>query len=304
MELRQLESFVAVAEELHFGRAARRVHLSQPALSQQIMRLEHDIGVQLLSRTQRTVRLTPAGQEFLDDVRRLLGDVRAAVVRAERIAGGRTGSLRVGFVGAALYSVVPPFLRALRDRLPDVEVALTEQKTADQLAGLRHDRLDLGFVHRPDNDLDGIEQTDVFHESVAIALPDDHPQVDTDRVPLDALADDAFVLFPRALEPDTYDRFVTLCAAAGFVPDVRQEATSLQTVLGLVASGLGVAFVAASVTTGLSRRGVVFRPLEPAPRLVTTIARATANDNPAIEAALSLATATMPRSTADLAGPV
>lgn len=218
VELDDLRLFVVLAEELHFSRAAVRLHLSQPGLSYRVKRLEDTLGYELLARTRRSVRLTAAGEALLDGARRLLGDAQRVVDDAGRVARGELATLRVAFDGTALYSLLPG----------------------------------------------------VLHDPVGIALPDDHPLAAVEELALADLADEPFVLFPRELEPQTYDRYTDACVAAGFAPKVAHQATGLPTILGLVAGGVGVAFAAGSVAANLTRSGVVFRPLtEPAPQLIT-----------------------------------
>jgi DNA-binding transcriptional LysR family regulator len=264
VDLREIESFVAVAEELHFGRAARRVHVSQPALSQRIQRLERELGFALLVRNRRRVTLTPAGTVVLERGRRLLGDARDTVTTARRVADGRAGALRLGYVGAAMYGALPPVVRRLHHAAPDVEVIMAEHKTATQLELLERGGLDAGFIHLPAMPLPGFVVTELDREKLVVALAAGHPLTARRRVPMSALAGEPFVLFDRALEPDTHDRIMQACAMHGFRPRVVQEAANLQGLIGLVAAGLGVAFVAQSAARAMRREGVAFRPVIPA----------------------------------------
>jgi DNA-binding transcriptional LysR family regulator len=283
MDLRKLESFVAVAEELHFGRAARRAHLSQPALSQQIQRLERELGFAVFSRDRRHVELTAAGSVLLARVRRLLDDADDMVAVAGRVAAGQAGGLRIGHVGGALYGAVPPVVRRLHELAPDVDVALEEHKTTRQLDLLRDGRLDAGFIHLPDEPPPGFHVTVLDREPLDICVPAGHRLAGEATVRLGDLADDAFVLFGRALEPDTYDRITTACRAEGFQPKVVQEAANLQGLISLVAAGLGVGFSVRSVAVGLHRDGVVFRPILPAVvELTNAVVWRVGHDNPAL----------------------
>lgn len=283
MDLRQIASFVAVAEELHFGRAATRVHLSQPALSQQIKRLEHELGFQLLTRTQRRVELTAPGATFLDHARRVLADVDEMVTQASRAAAGRTGTLRLGYVGSALFSVVPKVMRTMRAEAPEVQITLVELRTEEQLAAMRQGRLDAGFIRAPRGPVDDMAITPVLREPVGIAIPADHPLAARAELALAELAEESFVMLPRVVEPDSFDLLMAACSNAGFAPEVAQTARSPQTLLGLVASGLGVAFVAESVMRNSSREGVAFLPLEPpAPVVVSALARPAATTDPIV----------------------
>jgi len=263
MDLRELESFVAVAEELHFGRAARRAHLSQPALSQQIQRLERELGFAVFSRDRRHVELTAAGAVLLQRVRRLLDDADDMVAAAGRVAAGHAGVLRIGHGGDALYGPVPPVVHQLRELAPDVDVTLEEHKTARQLDLIGLGRLDAGFVHLPDDGVNGFHVTVLDREPLDVCLPAGHRLAGSSAVRLPELSDDNFVMFARPLEPDTHDRITAACRTAGFEARVVHEAATLHGLISLVAAALGVGFTVRSVATGLQHDGVVFRPVEP-----------------------------------------
>lgn len=270
VDLADLRLFVVVAEELHFGRAAARLHLSQPGLSYRVNRLEAALGYQVLARTSRRVHLTSAGEALLAGSRRLLAETSRVVHDAERVATGELATLRLGFVGTALYSMLPSVLRETRRRFPGLSVVVEEHKTAAQVRALEQGHLDLGLVHLPVGGDGRLESVPVLEDPVGIALPADHRLAATPALDLVALRDEPFVLFPRELEPNTYDRYLDACVAAGFAPRIAHQATGLQTILGLVAAGVGVAFVARSVGVNLERSGVVVRRLSgDAPRLVT-----------------------------------
>jgi DNA-binding transcriptional LysR family regulator len=285
MDLRELESFVAVAEELHFGRAARRAHLSQPALSQQIQRLERELGFAVFWRNRRHVELTAAGAVLLDRVRRLLDDADDMVAAAGRVAAGHAGSLRIGHVGEARYGAVPTVVRRLRDLAPDIAVALEEHDTARQLELIGDGRLDAGFIHLPAEPVDGIHVTVLDREPLDVCLPAAHRLADASAVRLADLADDPFVMFARPLEPDTHDRITAACRGEGFRPHVVHEAANLQGLISLVAAGLGVGFTVRSVAVGLHRHGVVVRPVVPvAVELTNAVVWRARPDNPALRA--------------------
>lgn len=220
---------------------------------------------------------------MLEGAYRLLGEARRLVDDGERIARGEVAGLRVGFVGTALYSLLPAVLREARRRYPELRLVLEEHKTAAQVRALQLGRLDIGLVHLPLGPGAGLATVATTTDPVGLALPADHRLSDAPTIELAQVAGDPFVLFPRELEPQTYDRYVEACVEAGFAPNVAQQATGLQTILGMVASGLGVAFVAASVARNLSRTGVVFRPLTgPAPALTTGPAWREPIDKPAV----------------------
>jgi DNA-binding transcriptional LysR family regulator len=262
MELRHLRYFVAVAEELHFGRAAARLRIAQPPLSRQIRDLEREIGAPLLSRTKKRVALTPAGRAFLPEARLAIAQAKRAKRAALSAARGEMGELRVGFVEAATYSgVLPGVLRHFRKHLPDVGLELFEMSSFQQAEALRQGRIDLGILHSPPPDADRwLRLERVLEDRLVVALPRGHHLAKRSRLALRALAPEPFLLFPRYAAMVLYDRIIAACRDAGFSPSVVQEAAQMQTIIGLVAAGLGVALVPASIVQ-LRRPGVVYRPL-------------------------------------------
>ena len=264
MELRQLRYFVAVAEELHFRRAAARLHISQPPLSQQIARLEDELGFTLLVRTRRRVELTPAGTAFLRDARSLLAELETAVSTARRVQRGEAGVLRVGFVGSALLSTVPGTVQRFRRGRPGVEIELRERSTTEQLRALQAGTMDVGLVRPPivaDSDL---RVEPVLRERTIAALSDGHPLTALRRIPLRRLAAEPLVLFGREQAPGFHDLLIGRLAATGETPTVVQYAPEMLTIIGLVAAGIGVSPVPASVAH-LALEGVTYRPLSGAP---------------------------------------
>jgi len=264
MELRHLRYFVAVAEELHFGRAAARLHIAQPPLSQQIRQLEGELGFPLFVRAHRRVRLTEAGRVFLAEARAVLARVEQGAAEARRVARGETGALAVGFVASATYGLVPSLFRLFRRRHPGVALSLSELSTEEQLAALRAGSIQVGLGRPPAED-PGVVVEPLLDEPLVVALPAAHRLALSRAVPLRALADEPFVLFPRRPRPGWADRILGHCREAGFRPAVAQEALELSTALALVAAGIGVTLVPASVRT-LRPRALVYRPLAaPAP---------------------------------------
>jgi DNA-binding transcriptional LysR family regulator len=258
VELRHLRYFVAVAEELSFRRAAQRLHIAQPPLSQQIKQLETEVGALLLRRTSRHVELTDAGAVFLEQARRTLRDADQAIESARRTARGELGWLTVGFVDSAAYELLPPILRALRARALGVRLDLRELTTEQQLPALT-DELDVGLV-REVNDMPGLLRTPLLREPLLAAVPLGHPLASRRRVQLERLAAEQFVFFPRPRVPRVYDHLMALCRSAGFSPRTSQEALQYPTMLGLVAAGFGIALVPACVRA-LHRSGVAYVPL-------------------------------------------
>ena len=264
MELRQLRYFVAVAEELHFRRAAARLHISQPPLSQQISALEAELGVTLLERTRRRVELTPAGEAFLRDARAVLAELDVAVSTVRAIAAGQAGFLRVGFVGSALLSIVPTAVQAFRRARPGVELELRERSTVDALRLLRTGTIDVGLVRPPIEPDEDLRTTLVLRERTVAAVPVDHPLAALRRIPLRRMAAEPLVLFPRPQAPGFHDLLIGELAATGATPRVAQYAPEMTTIIGLVAAGIGVSPVPASVAH-LEIEGVTYRPLTGAP---------------------------------------
>jgi DNA-binding transcriptional LysR family regulator len=264
MELRQLRYFVAVAEELHFRRAAVRLHVSQPPLSHQIKQLEQEMGVALLTRTRRRVELTPAGEAFLRDARSLLAELDGAVSTAKRIDTGQTGRLRINFVGSALLSIVPSAVQRFRSARPDVEIELRERPTAAQLRAVADGLVDVGLVRPPIEHGDQLHAQLVMRERTVAVLPASHALAAMRRIPLRRLAVEPLVLFPRAQAPGFHDVLISSLAATGTHPLVVQYAPEMLTIIGLVAAGIGATLAPASVTR-LALEGVVYRPIAGAP---------------------------------------
>jgi DNA-binding transcriptional LysR family regulator len=264
LQLYHLQYFVALAETLHFGQAAARLHITQPALSQQIRNLEEILGVQLVERTRQTVQLTPAGQLFLKEARQALDQVDVAVRVAQRAAQGELGRLSVGFLGSVLYSFLPEVLRVFHERFPAVELKLRELNSTEQLVALIRQQIDIGVLYGPLHEPQlGLER--VLQAPLWLALPRAHPLATRAVIALDELQREPFVLVSREYEPVLYDRWIGVCQQAGFVPRVVQEASQIQTILGLVAAGFGI-FPAPAYVRHVPHVGVAYVPVaEPAP---------------------------------------
>jgi DNA-binding transcriptional LysR family regulator len=260
MELRHLRYFVAVAEELHFGRAAARVRIAQPPLSQQIRQLEQELGVTLFTRANRRVDLTSAGRAFLEEATRVLTQAEQAVRTAQRASRGEIGRLAIGFVPSADLDVLPRVLRVWKARFPYVEIELHSLLPPAQVDALRDDRLQIGFLRLP-VDASGLVVAPILREPLLAALPRGHRLARSARVRLADLAEETMILFPSHVAPEYHDVFLGACRRAGFTPKVLHPG-SMQTNLGLVSAGLGVALMPASIRN-LRRAGVVYRPLAP-----------------------------------------
>ncbi len=259
MELRHLRYFTAVAEELHFGRAAARLHIAQSPLSQQIRRLEAELGVALFDRSRRSVQLTAAGRLLQEQATPLLAQADRLEQTMRDAAGGRVGALTVGFVGSATYSTLPTIVRAHRLAHPRVEVRLVELTTGPQIEALTSGQIDIGLV-RPPVRSDAVEVTPLVEEQLVAALPDSHPLASRDVVDVRDLADQPFVSFPRRIGSGLFDDILAVCSRAGFSPQVVQEANEMQTIVSLVSAGLGVALVPESMQA-FTRPHLALRPL-------------------------------------------
>lgn len=261
MELRHIRYFVAVAETLHFGRAARALHISQPPLSQQIRDLEREIGVTLFHRTRRSVELTPAGAIFLERARRLLSDAVEMAEASRRAQRGESGELTVGFVHSAGYAFLPRVVREFRARFPDIRLSLREATPAEQLAALEHRRIDVGLIRRAQFG-EGLHSEVVFSEPFVWALPSGHRWAEVRPRRLASLASEGFIAFPRDRAPSFHQALMSICQRAGFAPRITQEVNTIHTALGLVAAGVGVALVPASAVEIAGGRDVVFVALD------------------------------------------
>jgi len=250
VELRHLRYFCAVADELHFGRAAARLGLSQPPLSLQIRQLEEMVGARLFDRHSRSVALTDAGRALHESARRLLRDVEAALAAARQAGSGEVGELRVAFAPTLMLSTFADMLRRYRSRHPGVRLDLRELPSAEQTAALLRGDIDVGFAREAGPD-QRLHVEPIAREPLMIALNRDHPRARQARVPVSALANDPWVLFPRAIAPLLYDHVLRLCQDAGFVPRVVQESRETYTTVGLVGAGVGVTIIPA----GVSRMG-------------------------------------------------
>lgn len=260
IETRLLRQFIAVAEELHFHRAAERLHMAQPPLSQAIRKLEDELGLRLFERSNRNVALTAAGASFLETARCALLQLEDGVEQARRVAAGVAGRLTVTFIDTAHFDMMPLVVRTFRHQFPNVELRLQEATTTAQVDAIRTGIADIGFMRWPGIVIPDLTFERVAQEPVVVALPEDHPLAKAATVTLADLAPDDFVATPRAEGPGLHDQLIGLCRLAGFSPRIAQEARQMQTAVGLVAVGLGVALVPDSLARG-QRNGVVFRPI-------------------------------------------
>jgi DNA-binding transcriptional LysR family regulator len=260
-ELWQLRYFVAVAERLHFGRAAEALHISQPPLSRAIRGLEGRLGVALFARSRRRVELTAEGGRFLEEARRTIAQLERAVLELRGMASGEQGRLRIGFVSLADYGVLPGLLKAFKTARPGVTLALREMLSPEQAVALAAGELDFGLLLPPVAGAARLDHLVVQRERFVAALPTRHRLARaTGKLAVSELAGEPLVMVPREIAPGLYDIVTGLAARAGISFNVAQEAIQMQTVVSLVSSGLGAAIVPASVAN-LGRRGVAYREL-------------------------------------------
>lgn len=296
VELRQLRAFAAVAEELHFGRAAARLGVAQPALSQQIRRLEGLLGVALFHRSTRRVELTDAGRALLGHARRILDDATGAAEAARRAARGETGALAVAFAASLMLLALPRIIRRYRARFPGVHLELREMSSAEQMDGLRTGALDVGFIREPAPDA-GLRLETVIREPLVVALARGHRLAARARLALRDLAAEPFVLFPREVAPGLHDQVLALCRESGFTPRVVQESRELYTSVSLVDAGIGVTIAPASARR-MGWTGVAYRPIRsPHARTRVALAWRAADARPVVTEFVALTRRTLRRST-------
>ncbi|MUI12255.1 LysR family transcriptional regulator [Massilia dura] len=293
MELRHLRYFVAVAEELSFTRAAERLHIGQPPLSQQIQALELEVGARLFERSKRWVRLTEAGKLFLADARRVLALAEQAKETARRAQRGEAGELRVGFTFSTPFTALfASVVRRYRQRYPGVLLTFHEMATLPQLAKLEARELDLGFVRSVSVPIpDTITMTTLRHDPLRLVLPSDSPLAAMATVTVKDLEGLPFVIFPKDAGTGIHPQLFRMCRAAGFTPQIAMEAGEASTIIGLVAAGCGISVLPSSFE-GIHMEGVVYRPLaDPQATTALMLARRSEGAGPLVEAFVALAEA-------------
>lgn len=288
MELRQLRYFVGLAEELHFGRAARRLGLTQPPLSQAIQNLERELGLRLFERTQRRVALTHAGKAFLEEARQSLAGVERAVDRARRAGRGEVGRLAVGFLANTAYTLLPPVLHEFRRAYPGVTLELRELTIPQQRDALRRENIDVGLLRPPLPDPE-LDSETVLEERFVLALPAGHALCALRRVPLRRLEGEPFVMFPRTEGFVFHDLIMGYFLRGGVTPRVVQEVNQTHAVIGLVSAGIGAALVPASAQR-IGLAGVAYRPMrEATPLAKVAVAWRRADASPVVASFLDVA---------------
>ncbi|MDE1994082.1 MAG: LysR family transcriptional regulator [Rhizobiaceae bacterium] len=289
MDPRRLTCFVALAEELHFRRAAERCHMTQPALSQQLRHLEEELEAQLVYRNKRHVSLTPAGEVFAEAARKLLLQSRQAAQLVRRTARGEIGQLFVGCTAPAMFIALPEIVRAFSQELPDVGLIVEEMTTAEQEEALRQGHIQVGIAHPPLDD-SSISCLQIAEVDFKLVISNQNPLSRKRKLMLADLASENFIMFPRKVGPRLYDQIVALCQSSGFSPRMIHEASPAQSIVALAAANFGVGWIASRYQQ-FSRPGVVYREIiGPAPSLTLGIAYNQDETAPAIQKFLSVAT--------------
>lgn len=295
MELRYLKYFVTVAERQNFTRAAEELHVAQPAISQQIKSLEEELGVSLLHRTKRSVKLTAAGNAFLSEAKEILAHAELSKQVARRAARGETGSLAIGCFSSAVSGFLPELIQSYRKKFPAVRVHLFELTPEQQLQAFAREKIDVGFT-RPLAVVDekNFVQERIYRDRLMLAVPETHSLAKTRQLRLEKFAGEDFVMFKRSEAPKLVDEMTQLCARAGFTPQVVSEPPMMQTVLMAVAASIGVALVPGCVRS-FRQPGVAFLPVRPvSPAIDLILARPKGDTSPTVSAWLELVRERLP----------
>jgi len=267
MNRRKLATFIALAEELHFGRAAARSNLTQPALSQQLRQLEEELQVELMHRTKRMVSLTRAGEAFLAEARKIVESMDYATHLAREVGTGLTGRLVVGATAPALYIVLPAIIKRYKERMPGMQVLVREMATIEQETALRSGDIDVGICHPPLED-STLNCVDIAHLPFDVVMSESNPLAHKRMLKLRDLAGESFIIFSRAIAPNMYDRIISMCQEEGFSPKVIVEASPAQSIVALAACGVGVGWIA-SQQQHFAHPLAVFRTLKGAAPVLT-----------------------------------
>lgn len=262
MELRHLRYFIAVAQELHFTRAAERLGIGQPPLSQQIQQLERELGVTLLLRGRKGVELTEAGQAFYEEAVQVLQAAQRSIETARRVGRSEIDTLTVGFtVSASIHPFVPRVIQACRERFPNVAITLLERTTNELVAAIKDRHVDLAFIRAPAPELPGVQVETLLHEPLVAVLPSEHRLANRQSISLSDLNGESFIFYPRKVGTGIYDAVVQACASCGFEPEVRIEVPQMTSVVTFVAAGMGVSLVPHTMQQ-LRAEGVAYVPID------------------------------------------
>ena len=260
METRHIKYFIAVAEELHFGNAAKRLHISQPPLSQQIKKFEEELGVTLFKRTKRSVTLTSAGKDFLQDARRIMGGIEQAKAKLQGVAAGTGGHLKLGYIAPALDTPLTTIIKEFKIAYPGVQLVLMEMTTLSQLEVLHKGDIDLGVVRLFKHNTERLCCKKFHQESYALILPTNHHLAVKKSIDISELAEEEFIFFPRNAQPRLFDKWMMVFEQCGFTPQIVQEASTKAATMALVAAGIGISIVPESLVHRASNQ-VVFKTL-------------------------------------------
>jgi DNA-binding transcriptional LysR family regulator len=279
MELRHLRYFIAVADELSFSRAAERLRIAQPPLSQQIQALEAELGLKLFDRKKRPLQLTLAGQEFLEEARSILVQLEQSVHKAQRIHQGDLGCLTVSFISSIANSILPDILRQFRENHPSIKLILQEESTAFQIQRLRDRKTDVIFAYQYNEIVEASDLSiiSLIQEPLVIVLPEKHPLSSQSEISFTDLSNEEFIMPLHRVVAGLPEQIYYLCSQVGFIPKVAQEAVFMVTILGLVSAEIGISILPASVQN-LRRKGVVYRPIQEQ-TLTTQLAAVWLHDN-------------------------
>lgn len=288
MELRHLKYFKTVAEELHFGRAARRLKMAQPPLSLQIRQLEEEMGVLLFHRTKRNVELSEEGKVFLEKVNQILENLDEAIETVRRLNRGEVGEIAVGFIATVAYGILPTIIKHYRHKYPEVHVELKQLTSAEQLKALKEETIQIAILSEP-TDSEEINFEVIRKEPFVIALPKEHPlATETSPIELIRLANEPFIITGRKANQNHYDMVINSCYQEGFSPIIKQETEEMFTVLSLVAAGIGIALVPSSMQL-LLQNDVVYRHIKDCKfNTVTAIAWISENRSPVVHTFIKL----------------
>jgi DNA-binding transcriptional LysR family regulator len=286
IELRHLRYFMAVAAEQHFGRAALKLGIQQPPLSQQIQRLESMVGCRLFDRNPRGATLTSAGKSLLDTAQRLITTLSEGVEQARQVACGKSGVLTVGFAASLASTGLPSLIQKYRSKYPDVTLRLREMTTSAQLEALAQKQLDVGFM-REKTGAPFLSSKPVFRERLIVVVPKEHRFAKRQKVKVRDLSEEPFVLFPREVGPDFHDRITEVCRAAGFLPKVVQEAIEWYTIVRMIGVGVGVTIAPESVLP-MCRGIAIAKPIAPMEHTVVYMASVVGLLSPHVESFLRL----------------
>ncbi|BAU67386.1 LysR family transcriptional regulator [Stanieria sp. NIES-3757] len=260
LDLQHLQTFLVVAEEMNFGRAAERLHIAQPPLSRQIQRLEKNLGVELFNRSKPQIQLTSAGKVFVREATKILKQVDLGVQLTQRASRGEIGKLAIAFEGSSLSDLVPRSIQSFRQQFPEVEILIQEMPTKQQIQALLEERIDLGFIV-PQQQLDNLMSEIILEESLVVAIAKDHPLASQEKIEIGQLQQESFLVGFNDGSCGLDRTVIQVCQQAGFEPKLMSVTNEMQLILGFISTGMGVALLPNSIRN-IQRKGVVYLPLQ------------------------------------------